>query len=306
MISALVLTAGLGKRLDPLTRLVAKPAVPVGDEALGERVLRWLAREGVTEAVLNLHYLPHTITGLIGDGAAYGLRVRYSWERVLLGSAGGPRHALPLMFSTHAAARDSDPFLIVNGDTLTDITLAPIIDAHARTGADVTMVVIPNPAKDRYNGIVADSDGVVRAFVPKGHTTDSWHFVGIQVVNAHVFAALPDNTPAETVRGVYRDMVSAAAGRVRVFPVAATFHDVGTPADYVRMCRAFGGVDANGNVVWPDARVSSGARVSHSILAGTIEVPAGFSADHAMLVPASLVHPGDVCDVAGAIALFRI
>lgn len=298
MISTLVLAAGLGKRLDPLTRLVAKPAVPVGAEALGERVLRWLARERVTDTVLNLHHLPHTITGLIGDGAPYGLRVRYSWERTLLGSAGGPRHALSLMHT--------DPFLIVNGDTLTDVALAPIIDAHTRTGADVTMVVIPNPAKDRYNGIAADADGRVRAFIPKGHTEDSWHFVGIQVVNARVFAALPDNTAAETVRGVYRDLVGAAPGRVRVFPVTAAFHDVGTPADYLDTCRAFGGVDAHGNVVWPDAHVSPGARLSHSVVAGGIEVPAGLAADQAILVPASVIRAGDVCEVAGTIALFKI
>ena len=306
MISALVLTAGLGKRLDPLTRLVAKPAVPVGAETLGGRVLRWLAREGVTDAVLNLHYLPHTITGLFGDGASYGLRVRYSWEPTLLGSAGGPRHALPLIFPERPIMRDRDPILIVNGDTLTDVALGPIIDAHARTGADVTMVVIPNPAKDRYNGVIADNDGTVRAFIPKGHKTDSWHFVGIQVVNARVFAALPDHTPAETVRGLYRDLVNTAPGRVRVFPVTARFHDVGTPADYLDTCRAFGGIDAHGNAAWPGTRVSDGARVSRSILAGGVDVPAGLVADHAILVPRSVVRAGDVCDVAGTIALFTI
>ena len=298
MISALVLTAGLGTRLDPITRLVAKPAVPVAGQALGERVLRWLAREGVTDAVLNLHHLPHTITGLIGDGAAYGMRVRYSWEREILGSAGGPRHALALM--------NSDPFLIVNGDTLTDIALAPVIDAHTRSGADVTMVVIPNPAKDRYNGIVADADGVVRAFIPKGHAEDSWHFVGIQVVSKRVFEALPDNTPAETVREVYRDLVAHSPGRVRVLPVDATFHDVGTPQDYIDTCRAFGGVDANGNVMWPGATVSAGAQVTDCIVAGTVGAPDALSANGAILVPRDRARPNDRCAIVGEIAIFTL
>lgn len=277
MISTLVLTAGLGTRLDPLTRLVAKAAVPVAGISLGEWVLRWLAREGVTEAVLNLHHLPHTITGLIGDGTGYGMRVRYSWERTVLGSAGGPRHALPLM--------NSDPFLIVNGDTLTDVALAPVIDAHTRSGADVTMVVIANPATDRYNGVIADADGVVRAFIPKGHTDASWHFVGIQVVSKHVFAQLPDNTAAETVREIYRDMVAATPGRVRIFPVTAAFHDVGTPHDYLDTCRAFGGVDANGNVVWPGARIEPGAHVTNSIVAGDVVVSADTVADGSIFFP---------------------
>ena len=231
MISALVLSAGLGTRLGAITKTLAKPAVPIGDQTIGERVLRWLGREGITDVVMNLHHLPHTITAVIGDGAHLGMTVRYSWEPTLLGSAGGPRHALPLI--------NSDPFLIVNGDTLTDTALTPILDAHRLTRADVTMVVIRNPAPDRYNGVVASADNVVTGFVPKGHTTPSWHFVGIQVVNKSVFASLPDNTPVETVSGVYRQMVGTLP-RVWIFPVETTFHDVGTPEDYAATCRALG------------------------------------------------------------------
>lgn len=230
--SALVLSAGLGTRLGAITKTLAKPAVPIGDQTIGERVLRWLRAEGITDVVMNLHHLPHTITGVIGDGVHLGLTVRYSWEPTLLGSAGGPRHALPLI--------NSDPFVIANGDTLCDVAVQPVLDAHQRTHADVTMVVIKNPAPDRYNGVVANADNVVTGFIPKGHAAPSWHFVGIQVVNKSVFAPLPDNTPIETVSGVYRDMIGALP-RVRIFPVDATFHDVGTPEDYENACRAFKG-----------------------------------------------------------------
>src|SRR6185295_10208415 len=97
MIPALVLTAGLATRLRPLSFVRAKAALPVGDQILAQRILRWLARCGVTDAILNLHHLPHTITSILGDGAAEGVRVRYSWEMPVLGSAGGPRRALPLL-----------------------------------------------------------------------------------------------------------------------------------------------------------------------------------------------------------------
>lgn len=227
----MVMTAGLGTRLGPITNRLAKPAVPVGDRTIVERVLQWLRHQDITDVVLNLHHLPHTITGVVGDGAELGMTVRYSWEPTLLGSAGGPRHALPLL--------NSDPFLIVNGDTLTDVALAPIVDGHRRSGADVTMVVIKNPAPDRYNGVLANSDQVVTGFIPKGHTTSSWHFVGIQVVNKSVFAVLPDNTPIETVSGVYRTLIGATPG-IRIAPVDATFFDIGTPEDYEATCRAFG------------------------------------------------------------------
>jgi NDP-sugar pyrophosphorylase family protein len=166
--------------------------------------------------------------------------------------------------------------------------------------------VIPNPARDHYNGVVAGDDGIVRAFIPKGHVAPSWHFVGIQIVAMRVLASLPDNTPAETVSGIYRDLVASAPGRVRVHAVDAPFHDVGTAADYVATCRAFGGVDARGNIIWPGARVDAGARVSDSIVAGDIVVPADFVAEHEILMPASLARPGDRCEIVGDVAKFRI
>src|SRR5882724_8601582 len=108
---ALVLTAGLGTRLQPLTSVRAKPAIPVAGEPLVRRIITWLSGQGVTELVLNLHHLPHTLTTVVGDGGDLGVRVRYSWEQPLvLGSAGGPRHALPMISS-------NDAFFLVNGDT---------------------------------------------------------------------------------------------------------------------------------------------------------------------------------------------
>ncbi len=112
---ALVLTAGFGKRLRPLSAIRAKPAVPVAGEPLVHRLLRWLVGQGVQDAVLNLHYLPNTITGVVGDGSGLGIRIRYTWEPRLLGSAGGPRAMLPLL--------DPGSTFILNGDTLTDMSL---------------------------------------------------------------------------------------------------------------------------------------------------------------------------------------
>ena len=125
-IPAMVLSAGLGTRLDPLTRLVAKPAVPLGDRTLIERVLGWLASHDVTRLVVNLHHEADSITAIVGDGRHLGVEVRYSWEQPLLGSAGGPRHALPLL--------DAETFLIVNGDTLCDVDLTAIVAAHHEAG----------------------------------------------------------------------------------------------------------------------------------------------------------------------------
>src|SRR5262245_23491127 len=131
MIPALVLAAGLATRLRPLSFVRAKAAVPVAGEPLIRRILRSLADAGVTDAVVNLHHLPHTLTRVVGDGSDLGVRVRYSWETPVLGSAGGPRHALPLI--------GDSPFLIVNGDTLIDADVCALAADHAQSGALVTM-----------------------------------------------------------------------------------------------------------------------------------------------------------------------
>jgi NDP-sugar pyrophosphorylase family protein len=90
---ALVLTAGLGTRLRPLTCVRAKAAVPVNGQPLIHRIIRWLVSGGGFDLVLNLHHTPETIAALVGDASALGARVRYSWEQPVLGSAGGPRRA---------------------------------------------------------------------------------------------------------------------------------------------------------------------------------------------------------------------
>jgi NDP-sugar pyrophosphorylase family protein len=307
MLPALVLTAGFGARLDPLTRLVAKPVVPVAGRALVERVLAWLNREGVRDVLLNLHARPESVAAVVGDGAHLGLRVRYSWEQPLLGSAGGPRHALPLL--------DSASFLIVNGDTLCDFPLAPMIAAHLASGAEVTLAVIPNPAPDRYNGVVIDEGDRVRAFVPKGQADGTWHFVGVQVANAAVFAGLADGVPAETVSGLYRHRL--ASGGIRAWRADTSFLDVGTPRDYLHAALSLAGgsvvepgstVDPSArvarSVVWPGARIGAHVTLEDCVVAGGVHVPPGFTAREAVLVPASLVRAGDRAETREGIGVF--
>ncbi len=311
---ALVLTAGLGTRLRPLTAHRAKPSLPVARQALVARILSGLRARGISDAVLNLHHHPPSIAAIVGDGSPFGMRVRYSLEPELLGSAGGPRHALPLI--------DADPFFIVNGDTLTDVDLAGMLEVHRGTGARVTMAVIANPAPGHYGGIEAGHDGVARAFVGAAawrarqaedpSTPRPWHFVGVQVAHHDVFAALPDHQPAETVRGIYRDLLAAEPGAVRIFASQTGFFDIGTPAEYHLSARAHaGGDDAllvsegasvsasarlDGTIVLEGASVGAGARLERCIVCDTTRVPAGFVDRDAILAPADWLDeaPGGV------------
>jgi NDP-sugar pyrophosphorylase family protein len=315
----MVLTAGLGTRLDPLTRLIAKPAVPIAGRTLIERALDWLRHQGVSDVVLNLHHHPASITSVVGDGRQLGLQVRYSWENPILGSAGGPRRALPLL--------GADTFLIVNGDTLCDVDLAPMIDAHARNRAAVTMAVVPNPAPDHYNGIVVDGSHRVTSFAPKGAAAPTWHFVGIQIVSAGILAPLPDGVPAETVAGLYRDHVAEGDSHIFAWPVSNRFVDVGTPRDYLQTALALsdgsrspfatsvvegdaGLIDPTAtiarSVVWPQVRIGAGVVLEDCIVTSRIDVPPKFNRRHSMLLPASVVREHEDVERAGDIAIFPL
>ena len=307
MYPALLLTAGLGTRLRPLSCVRAKPALPVAGEALVRRVLRWLAASGVTDVVLNLHHRPETVCAAVGDGSGLGVRVRYSWENPILGSAGGPRRALPLL--------DADRFFIVNGDTLTSLGPTTLAAAHRASGALVTMAVVPNVEPQGYGGVIMAADGEVTGFVGRGSSRPSWHFIGVQMAEADAFAGLPDNEPAESVGMLYPELIRARPGSVRAVAVDATFSDIGTPADYLATSMAFAGGAAETplalpsvlagarvtiapsarlvrTVLWDDVEVGEGASLNECVVADRVRVPPGVRWTRLAVVPAGSCAPG--------------
>jgi mannose-1-phosphate guanylyltransferase len=271
MIPALVLTAGLATRLRPLSRVRAKAALPVAGRPLVHRIIESLRAAGVTDLVLNLHHLPHTITGSIGDGTHLGVRVRYSWETPVLGSAGGPRHALPLL--------GTSPFLIVNGDTLTDVDLATVIDAHRRSDALVTLALVPNTEPHKYGGVLVGDDGVVTGFTRKGTAGPSFHFIGVQVAEAEAFASLPDNTPHESVGALYPELMKHSPGAIRAYVSSAEFLDIGTPADYLDTCLRIAAREGQAltgeSVLWDDVEVDARAQLTRCVVTDGVRVPPG-------------------------------
>lgn len=266
MIPALVLTAGLATRLRPLSLVRAKGALPVAGEPLTRRILQWLRSNGVTDVVINLHHLPHTLTATIGDGSDLGVRVRYSWENPVLGSAGGPRRALPIL----GAAR----FLIVNGDTLTNLRLDTMLAHHERSGALVTMAGVPNREPQKYSGLAAAADGTFTGVVPRGSTEPSSHFFGVQIVEAAAFGAVPDGVPYETVGTLYPALASAHPGSVRVFATDAEYLDIGTPADYLDTSLRVAAREGR-STLSPTAAIAASARVERSILWDDVVVEDG-------------------------------
>ena len=305
---ALVLTAGLATRLQPLSSVRAKAALPVAGEALVTRILRWLQAAGVRRVVLNLHHRADSITRIVGDGSRVGMSVRYSWETEVLGSAGGPARAMPLL--------ESDRFLIVNGDTLTDVDLKALTAQHVDTNALVTMAVVD--ADPRYNAIVANDAGIVTGFSRREPATPGtpgtpgitsgtlgtpgtpgtqgvgFHFIGIQAVNASAFAGVSPEVKSETVHGIYPGLIAGPSGAIRIFHTAKEFFDIGSPRDYLKTALTFAqrenrpadrGCDCvvaadarvTDTVLWDRVTVGAGANLSHCVVTDDVTVPAGAS-----------------------------
>lgn len=285
---ALVLTAGLATRLQPLSSVRAKAALPVAGRPLVSRILEWLHGAGIRRVVLNLHHRADSITRIVGDGSRFGLDVRYSWETEVLGSAGGPARALPLL--------ESDRFLIVNGDTLADVDLPALAAQHIETNALVTMAVVDG--RDGYNGVIAHPNGIVRGF---GREPGAFHFIGVQAVNAAVFAGVDPDVRSETVHGIYPSIIQNKPEALRVFRTGAEFFDIGSPQDYLEtagtMARREGkpldrGADCvvaadarlSNTILWDRVTIGAGAELTDCIVADDVSVPAGARYSRSSLV----------------------
>lgn len=292
---ALILTAGLGTRLRPLTDVRAKPAIPVAGIPMIRRIAAWLVAQGVDDLVLNLHHRPETLTARLGDGRDLGARIRYSWERPrILGSAGGPLLARAIV--------GSDPFFVINGDTLTDVDLPGLAAAHAESGALVTLALVPNREFLRYGGVQLDTNGLVTGFVRRGPSAQgSYHYIGVQVVSGRVFEGLAPGTAANSIGGVYDAWIAERRGAIRGLVSDALFHDVGTPGDYWRTTMAFAKAAAPGwrvgshariaptarlaeSILWDDVEVGPDARLDECIVTDRVTVPAGATYHRAILV----------------------
>lgn len=286
MIPALVLTAGLATRLRPLSFLRAKAAFPVAGVPLVERIVRQLVTAGVRDVALNLHHRPESIAAVMGDGDHLGACVRYSWEPTLLGSAGGPKRALGLL-------RD-ETWFIVNGDTLATVDFSGLLAEHRRSGAWVTLALMPNLEPDKYSGVMLDAVGRFTGVAPKGAAAGSYHFVGVQVAERAAFAPVPADIPCESIGRLYPDLVRTRPDAVRGLVCATAFSDIGTPKDYLDTSLRVAGADEAPALIDSTARIEEGASITRSIVWDDVVVGAGARLDRCIVGTGARVRPGAV------------
>jgi mannose-1-phosphate guanylyltransferase/phosphomannomutase len=132
MIAAMILAAGMGQRMKPITLSVPKVMVPLNGIPLINYHLQWLKKHNIYDVVINLHYLGFKIEEYLGDGSRFGAHITYSHEEKLLGTAGAVKRAVNLFDST---------FVVQYGDVLTNLNLSKMMEIHRNRGAAVTLVL---------------------------------------------------------------------------------------------------------------------------------------------------------------------
>jgi len=183
---AMILAAGLGTRLRPLTEEISKPMVPIVNRPVMEHIVDLLARHGFHRLYVNLHYHPDIITSHFGDGGRWGLSITYSLEEELLGTAGGVKKL--------ADRLGGDTFLVISGDALTDLDLTALMAFHKAHGRIATLVITPVKDPSKYGVVITEEDGRITGFQEKPSREEARSYVansGIYVFEPEVLEMIP-------------------------------------------------------------------------------------------------------------------
>jgi mannose-1-phosphate guanylyltransferase len=182
---AMILAAGLGTRLRPITYEMPKPMVPVLNRPVMEHIAELLARHGFTEVLANLHWFPELIRDRFGDGSRLGIELTYSEEEALLGTAGGVRNAAGFL---------GESFLVISGDALTDIDLAAMRDFHQSHGGIATLATKRVKDTSQFGVVITGADGRVQGFQEKPDPAEALSDLancGIYMFRAEIFDFFP-------------------------------------------------------------------------------------------------------------------
>src|SRR5262249_50762736 len=194
VVKGMILAAGFGSRLRPLTDRTPKPLLQVAGKPLIAYSLALLRAAGIREVVVNLHHRGDEIRAALGDGAAYGVSIAYSAEDPILDTGGGIKRAQPLL--------QDERFVVLNSDTICDVDLAAVVEWHAARGALATMVLRPDRDAARYGLIEIDARDRIRRFLGQPARVAApltpLMFCGIHVFEPAVFAHMDDGRFSST------------------------------------------------------------------------------------------------------------
>ena len=299
---AIVLSAGYGTRLWPLTEDRTKPAIPILGKPLVGYVAEYLASYGIDEIVVNLHHRPESVRRALGDGSAFGVKLYYVEEPVILGTSGALDNTREFF--------EQETFVVVNGKIITDIDLRAALETHRSSNALATLVLLPNTRRERFS-VVETEDGRVKSFAGMPVENDvaasaPLMFTGIHIMEPRILEYVPRGVFSDSVIHVYPQAIAngeivaahVGSGKWRELSTLKRYLDIS-----IELLRESGqsfvaGGGANipssatvtDSVLWDDVKIGRGARVSRAVLADDVTIPDGEVIENAVVVPRQLVE----------------
>ena len=304
---AIILSAGYGTRLWPLTEDRTKPAIPILGKPLVGYVAEYVARYGFDEVVVNLHHRPESVRAALGDGSQFGVKLHYVEEPVILGTSGALDNTRD--FFAH------ETFLSINGKLITDIDLHAALETHRKMEALATLVLLPNTKRERFS-VVEVSEGRVAGFGGMPDSSDPndprvggptpLMFTGITVLEPRILEYIPRGVFSHSVTDVYPQAM-AQGETIAAHIASGIWRELSTLKRYldisVEMLKEQGqtysaGVDCKvapaaeivDAVLWDNVTIEAAAQIRRSVIADDVQIPADTVIENSVVVPRALVE----------------
>jgi mannose-1-phosphate guanylyltransferase/phosphomannomutase len=296
---ALVLSAGYGTRLWPLTEDRTKPAIPILGKPLVGYVAEYLAGHGIDEIVVNLHHRPESVRKALGDGSQFGVKLHYVEEPEILGTSGAIDNAKQFFLD--------ETFVVINGKIITDIDLTAALETHRKTEALATLILLRNSSREQFS-VVNTNDGLISGFgrMPTVNDEDPLMFTGIQFMEPEIFNYIPPGVFSHSTTDVFPPAI-AAGERIAAHVTSGRWRELSTLQRYLDIslelmteagnritvgagCTIDDGAEISDSVLWDRVRIESGARIRRCVLADGVRIERGETLENSIVVPAALVQ----------------
>jgi NDP-sugar pyrophosphorylase family protein len=300
---AMILAAGYGERLWPLTSDRTKPALPVLGKPLVGYVAEYLAKYGIEDVVVNLHHQPESVRSALGDGSQFGVRLQYVHEPVILGTSGAMDNARHFL--------EGDTFIVVNGKLITDLDLKAALETHRQEKALATLVLLRNPKHERFSivetrdGLVSNFGGMPGPLAPDSQDDPPLMFTGIQILESRIFDYIPRGVFSHSTMEVYPRAI-ANGERIAAHVAVGMWYELSTLKRYLDISLALlrrqgrdvymgrnpsidEQAEVHDSVLWDNVTVEKGASVRRAILGDGVRVPAGERLEDVAVVRSELV-----------------
>lgn len=298
---AIILSAGYGTRLWPLTEDRTKPAIPILGKPLVGYVAEYLAGYGFDEIVVNLHHRPESVRKALGDGSRFGVKLHYVEEPVILGTGGALDNTRDFFAN--------ETFLVVNGKIITDIDLKAALDTHRSMNALATLVLLPNAKRERFSVVETEAGRVMRFAGMPGEHSDGptpLMFTGIHIMEPRILDYIPRGAFSDSVLDVYpaamanNEIIAAheASGTWRELSTLKRYLDISVELLKQEGKDYFAGANSvvpetasvTESIIWDNVQVDPGARIHRCVLADNVRLEKNEVIENAIVVHRELIE----------------